>query len=82
MKFELTEEQIKILNRWRNSLEDEQIRISKERYPDVPDSFHPYTGAIGGSEVFTFCHTSLGTVAKVKDELTGKEIDLTDYDSW
>lgn len=41
-----------------------------------------YTGAIGGRFTYTFHPTTLGMVVKVIDEVTKKEIDLTDYNDW
>jgi len=41
-----------------------------------------YYGTIGGGYTFTFTPTGLGTVVKVKNCVTGEELDLTDYDSW
>lgn len=38
-------------------------------------------GAIGGRTVWTFCHTSLGTVIRMKCECGG-EIDVSDYEEW
>jgi hypothetical protein len=40
------------------------------------------SGAIGGRYSYCFSPTSLGVVFVVKDDLTGKKLDLTDYDSW
>ena len=40
------------------------------------------TGAIGGRFTFMITPTSLGTVVKMKDEITGEIKDFTDYDSW
>jgi len=31
---------------------------------------------------YSFTPTNLGVVFKVHDSVTGKELDLTDYDSW
>ena len=45
-------------------------------YPDGV----PYQGAIGGGVTYEFTPTSIGTVFKVK--ANGKELDLSDYDSW
>jgi len=41
-----------------------------------------YEGCSGGRYVYTFCPTLLGDVVKVRDDITGEEIDLTDYESW
>jgi uncharacterized FAD-dependent dehydrogenase len=41
-----------------------------------------YGGAIGGRFVYTFCHTTLGTVVKVRDDIDKDEIDLSDYEGW
>jgi hypothetical protein len=40
----------------------------------------PYHGAIGGAYAYCFIPTGLGSVVKVKNTVTGDEIDLTDYD--
>jgi len=42
----------------------------------------PYTGAIGGSVTFSFTPTTIGTVAKVKESITGEELVLTDFSDW
>lgn len=39
-------------------------------------------GAIGGQFTFSFTPTGIGVVVKVRDCVTGEELDLTDYDSW
>jgi len=39
-------------------------------------------GAIGGSITYSFTPTSLGVVVKVKNDLSGAEIDLTEYENW
>lgn len=41
-----------------------------------------YTGVTGGNLGFTFVPTPLGTVIRVRDSITGAEIDLSDYDTW
>ena len=41
-----------------------------------------YTGAIGGRWTYSFTPTNLGTIVKVKDQLLGDEIDITDYSDW
>ena len=42
----------------------------------------PYYGAIGGAYTYSFSPTSLGCVVKVRNSVTGDEIDLTDYSAW
>lgn len=41
-----------------------------------------YTGAIGGRFTEITTSTSIGIVYKIKDNLDGTEIDLSDYDNW
>ncbi len=41
-----------------------------------------YAGAIGGRYTYSFTPNSLGTVIKVTDSMTKKEIDLSDYENW
>jgi hypothetical protein len=67
MKFELDTDEVEKLNEW-----------MKTR----PEVTLEQLGAIGGRYVFTFCYTSLGRVATVRDEIIGDELDLTDYSSW
>lgn len=38
------------------------------------------TGAIGGRYIYQFFPTSLGQIVTVKDDMTGEELDLTNYD--
>lgn len=40
------------------------------------------SGAIGGQFSYIFTPTSLGIVCKIKDNIGGEEIDLTDYFTW
>lgn len=42
----------------------------------------PYHGAIGGAYTYSFTPTSLGCVVKVRNSMTGDEIDVTDYEAW
>lgn len=39
-------------------------------------------GTIGGRFTFCFTLTTLGVVIKVKDEVLGDEIDVSDYENW
>lgn len=41
-----------------------------------------YYGVIEEGYAFTFYTTSVIDIVKVKNTLTGEEIDLTDYDTW
>lgn len=66
MKFELDEDQTKQVNKW-------MTELFKDR---------AYIGAIGGRFTFSFTGTGLGNIIVVTDNVTGKKLDLTDYDSW
>lgn len=39
-------------------------------------------GTIGGTYTYSFTFTSLGTIIKVKNNVNGKEIDVTNYNEW
>lgn len=41
-----------------------------------------YSGAAGGRFTWCFTPTGLGMVVEVKDVMTGKEINLTNYEEW
>lgn len=42
----------------------------------------PYYGSIGGGFTWKITHTSVGTIIKCTEAITGEEIDLTNYDMW
>lgn len=88
MKFELSDEQVKRYYAWVKQTNMLAIEKQKENLPHTRiylecwEAGYPYGGAIGGAHTFSFTHTSLGTICKVKDAFTNKELDLTDYASW
>lgn len=61
------------------TIDEEQAKKMKE-FVDKYRS--PNVGAIGGQFVYTFCPTTLGTVVKVRDDISGEELDVTDYWDW
>jgi hypothetical protein len=65
--FSLDKEQQEKLDNWIN-----------KQYPDGL----PYSGAIGGQFTYCFTNTGLGQIIVVKDNISGKEINLTDFDNW
>jgi hypothetical protein len=64
--FDLSKKQLAELAKW-------QVELERDEAP---------TGAIGGRYTYSFTPTSIGIVSKVKDEVTGDVLDLTDYDMW
>lgn len=65
------------------ALERQRATLPSEEFDQLTMSGkHPYTGAISGAYTYSFTPTSLGTVVKVTNGLTGETIDLTDYESW
>lgn len=59
-----------------------KINYSKIRKQLETGQVEVYYGAIEEGYVFTFYPTSVVNIVKIKNTLTGDEIDLTDYDSW
>lgn len=59
--------------------EKEQITLAKwfETRPDVE-----YKSSIGGRYTFCFTPTGLGEICVVKDNATGDEINVTNFDNW
>lgn len=60
--------------------ESQNIRIREFKNECLSDK--AYEGAIGGRFTYCFTPTSLGTVIKVKDYISKREIDVSDYNSW
>ena len=67
MKFELDKDEIEVARKFKKK------RLKK----DSTDS-----GAIGGRFTYCFTPTSLGMIATIVDELTGKKKTLTDFDKF
>lgn len=87
--FELTQSEQQQIDKWLQdevypeAIEMDRQRLSPEDFDDLTlGGRYPYNGAIGGSLTYHFTPTSLGVVKKITDSKTGKELDLTDYDSW
>lgn len=58
------------------TLDDEQLKKLTEWWDNRPKKNE---GCSGGRYVYMICPTTLGTVLKVRDDITKEEIDLTDY---
>jgi len=93
MKFELDDEQVKKYEIWAKEVALKGVALQKKQlaeqgispgYTHIScwESGYPYTGAIGGEITFCFSPTSLGVCVVVTDQVTGEEINLTDYGSW
>ena len=89
MNFEITKEEHEKINLWlETEVYPEVIARQKETYKDnlfimsTLEQGQPYGGAIGGGLSYTFTPNSLGLGFRVKEWWSGKELNLTDYDSW
>lgn len=60
-------------------INNEQMKRLGQWMADKPKK---YTGAIGGRFTYSFHPTALGVIIKVKDEVDGSEIDLSEYQDW
>jgi len=65
-KFELDKTEIEKFQSW------------KKKQKEID----PHIATAGERWTFMFTPTGLGTIIKVKDELLGDEIDLTDWDNF
>lgn len=89
MNFSLSEEEIERYKTWVPDILkmgiEKQKSVIKENHLFYPEyeycwsEGYPYCGAIGGQFEFTFTPTSLGTIASVKDNVTGEKLILTDF---
>lgn len=66
MTFELDEKQSRKVTRWQNTLLKDEANC----------------GAIGGRFTYSITPTGLGLIVKVIDNVTKKELDVTDYENW
>ena len=84
---ELNAEQLAELNSWLHDTIErvDQINISAGRGAFVERDKargEIYAGASGGNFTLIVTPTSIGTVFKVAESITGQTIDLSDYDNW
>lgn len=66
MKFELDDDMITKFESWKQE--------QKEKDPFFPTAGERWT--------FMFTISGLGTIVRAKDEVTGEEIDLTDWENF
>ena len=69
MKFEIYEDELPSLDKW---LEEHECGYTKDPFA---------AGAIGGRLTYQFTPTSLGQITVVRC-LCGKEVNITNTDSW
>jgi len=63
--------------------QEEKLKVWMESLPqEVIGDPDAYTGAIGGRYTYKFTPTGLGVIVVVKDFITKKEINLTDFENW
>ena len=72
--FSLSESQQTLLTKWENE-QNQEVKDSRKNAA-------LQGGPIGGICTYSFTPTSLGVIITVKNALTEKEIDLTNYDEW
>ena len=83
----LGEHQLERLNDWLSDVAakcDEKHRAAGLGF--MVDQFKArgevYAGVTGGNLTFSVTPTSLGTVFKVSDAVTGETLDLSEYENW
>jgi hypothetical protein len=86
-RHEVDEEQLGKLNKWLAELAeriDEKHRQAghEAMVEHFKQNGEVYVGVSGGNLTYSVIPTSIGTVLKVVDSITGEKIDLTNYDNW
>jgi hypothetical protein len=74
--FSLTNEQIEKLSVWAAE------QVSKDTEKAAQSGRISTYGACGGAFTYSFTPTSLGLIVKVTNNLSGDELDLTEWDMW
>jgi hypothetical protein len=86
IEFHLTPKQVRRLNRWllnvHNAAAEQQLRDMADGTRLIPYRYVPYYGAIGGGLTFTFTPTGLGLGCSVTEAITGRTLNLSDYEDW
>ncbi len=88
MIFKLDHKDHEKISTWYKGIQKKALEEQKEMFTSEEYDFYtqngecPYPGTIGGEFTYSFTPTSLGLIKKVKEEITGEELDLTEYDEW
>jgi len=86
IEFRLNPNQVRRLNRWlrdvHHAAAEQQLREMQEGTRRIPYRYVPYYGAIGGGLTFTFTSTGLGIGCSVTEAITGRTLNLTEYEDW
>ena len=85
--YALDEAQLSNLNQWLPGVIDRIDEVHRRAgRGEIAEHFKQkgevYAGASGGNLTFSITPTSIGTVFKVAEALTGETVDLSDYDNW
>lgn len=82
--FELRAGQVEKLNIWLAEVNARAVEVQlASPLPKLfPKTAFPYYGTIGGGITFSFTPTGVGLVCKVRESLTGEELDLSEYADW
>lgn len=76
-KFDISEEESERIRAWQQEIDAKVMKQQKGTDMEFPGG--AYYGANGGGYTYSFTPTSLGTVVKVINDLTGDVLDITDY---
>jgi hypothetical protein len=86
IEFRLNPSQVRLLNRWIKDVHaaaaDQQIRDMQDGTRRIPYLYVPYYGAIGGGLTFRFVPTGVGLGCSVTEAITGRTLNLSDYEDW
>ena len=86
IEFHLTPKQVRCLNRWlrevNQAVAEQQLRDMADGTRLIPYRYVPYYGAIGGGLTFCFTPTGIGLGCSVTEAITGRTLNLSDYEDW
>lgn len=74
-RFQINVAEQAVIDAWLQSLKTEILAIQGRKT-------EPYYGATGGDLEYKFTGTSLGTILVVKEQTTGKELNITEALDW
>lgn len=80
MTYTLDADQQKKFAAWQ--AEQDALLLAKPQTDEQKRYGPGYVGAIGGRHTWCYTPTGLGEILVIKDNATGNEINLTDFDSW
>lgn len=85
MRFEVTEEEQAIIDKWYAEVQERLVKTGKAKREFMSrsgDKVRAEYGAIGGGLTYNFLPTSIGVILTVTESISGEKLNVTQANGW